>query len=326
MFLGIDVSKARLDVALIKDEKKPRHKVFANTAAGHQQLLRWLGDNGAAAPVHACLEATGTYSEATALALHEAGHTVRVINPAQIYHFAQTRLSRTKTDKVDAQTIARFCQLHRPPAWIPPAPQVRTLQALVRRLDSLLEMQTTEKNRLVAGPLSHEVHTSIQAVLAFLKAEIAAIQRQIKEHMDNHPDLKNQRDLLTSIPGIAHTSAAALLAELGDVTQLGASRHVAAFAGRAPRIRQSGSSARGCAVLSKRGSSRLRHSLYFPAMAALRFNPLVKALGARLRAKGKAKMLVLGAAMRKLLVIAYGVLKSGKPFDPNFAAKTALTA
>lgn len=323
MFLGIDVSKTTLDVALIKDERKPRHKVFANTAAGHQQILGWLSDNGAAQPVHACLEATGTYSEAAALALHEAGHTVSMVNPAQVYHFAQTTLSRTKTDKVDAQTMARFCQMYRPPVWTPPVPQIRTLQALVRRLDCLLEMQTTEKNRLAAGPASGEVSTSLETVLAFLEAEIAAIQGQIYEHIDSHPDLKGKRDLLTSIPGIAHTSAAALLAELGDVAQFTASRQVAAFAGLAPKIRQSGSSVRGRSVLSKRGSPRLRHSLYFPAMTALRFNPLVKALGERLKAKGKAKMLILGAAMRKLLVIAYGVLKSGKPFDPNFATKTA---
>ena len=294
MFLGIDVSKATLDVALMKDEKKPRHKVFANTEAGHQQLLRWLQDNGAVA-VHACLEATGTYGEALALALHEAGHRVSVVNPAQIYHFAQTSLSRTKTDKVDAQSIAHFCQMHRPPLWTPPAPEVRALQALVRRLESLLEMQTTEKNRLAAGPNSREVTTSIETVLAFLEQEVAAIKEQIQEHIDSHPDLKDKRDLLTSIPGIAQTSAAAILAELGDVAQFAHSRQVAAFAGLVPKIRQSGSSVRGRATLSKRGSPRLRHSLYFPAMTALRYNPLIKNLRERLLAKGKSKMLILGA-------------------------------
>lgn len=101
MFLGIDVSKATLDVALIKDENKPRHKVFANTTAGHQQFLSWLKDKGAVS-VHACLEATGTFAEPVTLALADAGHRVSLVNPAQIYHFAQTSLSRTKTDKADA--------------------------------------------------------------------------------------------------------------------------------------------------------------------------------------------------------------------------------
>ncbi len=324
MFLGIDVSKATLDAALIKDQNKPRHKVFANTPAGHQQLLSWLQDNGAA-PVHACPEATGTYGETLALALHAAGHTVSVVNPAQVYHFAQTSLSPTKTDKADAQAIAKFCQTHLPPLWVPPAPQIRTLQALTRRLDSLLEMQTTEKNRLAAGPSSPEVNTSIQAVLAFLDKEITAIKTQSNEHIDSHPDLKDKRDLLTSIPGIADPSAAAILAELGDVSQFTQSRQVAAFAGLVPKIRQSGTCLRGRATLSKRGSSRLRHALYFPAMTALRFNPPIRALRERLLEKGKPKMLILGAAMHKLLVIAYGVLKSGRPFDPNFAAKAAPT-
>ena len=279
--------------------------------------MAWLKNRKVAVPVHACLEATGTYGEALATFLYEQGHTVSVVNPAQIYHFVQTSLSRTKTDKKDAQQIARFCQLHQPPAWRPLPVQVRVLQALVRRLDALLDIRTSETNRLTAGPMAAEVTASIQSVLAFLDREVAAIKGQIKEHINRHPDLKSKRDLLVSIPGIAEASAAAILAELGDVAQFTRARQVAAFAGLVPKIRQSGSSVRGRATLSKRGSARLRHALYFPAMTALRFNPLVRALRDRLKERGKAKMAVLGAAMRKLLHIVFGVLKSGKPFDPN---------
>lgn len=182
-----------------------------------------------------------------------------------------------------------------------------------------------EKNRLAAGPASQEVQVSLETVLAFLEQQIATIKDQIKEHINNHPDLKERRDLLISIPGIAHTSAAAILAELGEVSQFAGARQVAAFAGLVPKIRESGSSVKGRATLSKRGSSRLRHALYFPAMTALRCNPLLCALRQRLSAKGKAKMLILGAAMRKLLHIVYGVLKSGRPFDPNFSPVAAKT-
>jgi transposase len=156
-------------------------------------------------------------------------------------------------------------------------------------------MQTTEKNRSAAGSSSWEVNASIQAVLAFLEGEITTIKKQITEHIDQHPDLKQQRNLLTSIPGIAGTSAAAILAELGEVSQFTHSRQVAAFAGLVPMIRQSGSSVRVRPALSKRGSPRLRHALYFPAMTALRFNPLIKALREHLLGKGKPKMLILGA-------------------------------
>ncbi len=166
---------------------------------------------------------------------------------------------------------------------------------------------------------------SIQTVRAFLDKEVAAIKQQIQQHINHHPDLKSRRALLVSIPGIAETSAAAILAELGDVTQFTKARQVAAFAGLVPKIRHSGSSVRGRATLSKRGSARLRHALYYPAMTALRFNPLVRALRDRLKERGKAKMAVLGAAMRKLLHIVLGVLKSGKPFDPNIMTAPAGT-
>ena len=326
MFLGIDISKDYFDAALLQEANpKPGHKRFANNARGFEQLAAWLR-NRKAEPVHACLEATGTYGQALALFLDEQGHTVSVVNPAQVYHFVQTSLSRTKTDKKDAQQIARFCQLHRPPAWTPPPAHLRTLQALVRRLDALLEMRQSEKNRLDAAPLASEVRTSIETVLAFLEKEIAAIKAQIQEHIENHPDLRGKRDLLVSIPGIAQTSAAAILAELGDITPFTGARQVAAFAGLVPKIRHSGSSVRGRATLSKRGSWRLRHALYFPAMTALRFNPLIRALRERLEERGKAKMAILGAAMRKLLHLVYGVLRSGKPFDPNFSSPPPVRA
>jgi transposase len=153
-----------------------------------------------------------------------------------------------------------------------------------------------------------------------LQARIEKTRRQIKEHIDNYPDLKEQARLLESIPGIGSVTSALLLAELGDVSQFSNARQVAAFAGLVTRIRESGSSVRGRSRLSKVGSSRLRKSLYFPAITALRYNPIIKAFGLRFSSQSKSKMLIVGAAMRKLLHLAYGVLKSRKPFDPNFCA------
>lgn len=326
-YLGIDVSKATLDVALLepgqnkpqRDQTKPRHRVFPNTQGGHQQLLAWLR-NRKAEGVHACLESTGTYGQAVALALHGAGHLVSIVNPALVRAFGQSELSRTKTDKADAQLIARFCRVHQPPAWTPPAPELRELQALVRRLEALKQMQQMEENRLETGVESATVRAQVQEHIAYLQARIEAVRTLIRSHIDQNPTLKSQRDLLTSIPGIADTTAALLLAELGEVKRFGSVRQVAAFAGLVPRLRQSGSSVRGRSCLSKAGSPRLRKSLYFPALTALQWNPLIRAMGERLRARGKSKMLIVGAAMRKLLHLAFGVLKSGQPFDPNFAA------
>jgi transposase len=325
MFLGIDVSKNTLDAALIQSDEqssKPRHKVFANTPQGHQQMLIWVSELSEVT-VHVCLEATGTWADAIALALHQAGHQVSLVNPALIRAFAQSKLLRTKTDKADAQTIARFCQMHRPPLWAPPAPEIRALKALVRRLETLIEMHTMEENRIGSGLTCPEVQADLEEHLAELQARIEKTRRQIKEHIDNHPDLKEQVQLLESIPGIGATTSALLLAELGDLSQFTSARQVAAFAGLVPRIRESGSSVRGRSRLSKVGSSRLRKSLYFPALTALRHNPVIKAFGLRLSAQGKSKMLIVGAAMRKLLHLAYGVLKSQRPFDPAFCLKMA---
>lgn len=224
--LGIDVSKHNFDAALLdpsRPDAKPRHKAFPNTPAGFERLQEWLGDSN----VHACLEATGPYGDALARFLYESGHTVSVVNPARVKGFGQAQMSRTKTDKADALLIARFCLLHRPEPWTPPAPGLAQLQALVRRLESLAEMRQMERNRRDVSPAV--VRDSIDAVLAVLDAQIEATQQAIQGHIDGSPTLRGQRDLLTSIPGIAGTTAAALLAEMGDVAQFTGARQVAAF-------------------------------------------------------------------------------------------------
>lgn len=321
MFVGIDVSKKSLDVALLRSEGKPRHKVFSNDAAGHQALLAWLGTEGAQAS-HVCLEATGTWATDVALALHTAGYRVSLVNPAQIHAFGRSGLKRTKTDKADALLIARFCEMHQPPIWTPLSPQIQQIQGLIRRLEHLDEMLTMEKNRLSSGGVGGAVEESITEHIAYMGEQMEKTRRQIKKHIDDDPHLRNNAKLLESIPGIGAATAALLLAELGDMTQFSSARQVAAFAGLVPRLRESGTSVRGRARLSKVGSSRLRKSLYYPAITALRFNPLIKSFGLRLSALGKSKMLIIGAAMRKLLHLAYGVLKSQRPFDPAVSAQS----
>jgi transposase len=317
--LGIDISKLKFDACLIRDGGLPRHKVFPNTPDGFSQLSAWLSKQKVER-VHACLEATGAYGEALATYLHEAGQAVSVVNPAQIKAYAQSRLSRAKTDKADATLIAQFCAERRPPRWSPLPQEVRELQALARRLDSLAEMRQMEANRLdVAATVA--VRESLAGHLAYLDEEVARTEELIRSHIDSHPGLRGQRDLLLSIPGIGETTAARLLAEIMDVKLYESARQLAAFAGLAPRLHESGSSVRRKARLSKAGAPRLRKALYFPAIAAIRYNPYVRAMSERLKERGKCPMQVIGAAMRKLLHLAYGVLKSGRPFDPEL--KTA---
>jgi transposase len=214
--LGIDISKRKFDACLIRGGGKLRHRVFPNTEAGYAQLSAWL-EKHKAVPAHACLEATGTYGEALATYLHTAGHLVSIINPALIKAYAQSHLSRTKTDKADATLVARFCAERCPSAWHPPAPEVRELQALVRRLESLAEMRQMETNRLEAGVTAAPVRESLEEHIRFLDEEVARTEKLIRDHTDNHPRLREQRELLVSIPGIGETTAAKLLGEIMDV-------------------------------------------------------------------------------------------------------------
>ena len=315
--LGIDIAKLKFDVCLIKPNGKVKHKVFVNTRHGFEQLIAWLASHQIS-DLHTCLEATGSYGEPLALFLFEAGFAVNVVNPAAVRAFANAGLSRTKTDKVDAELIARFCLAQRPAAWQPPAPELRELQALVRRLESLVEMRAMEENRLSSGVSTEAVRHSLKEHIDYLVEQIKQTEALIEKHINNHPDLKEQSDLLDSIPGIGETTAALLLAEIVNIKQYTSARQVAAYAGLVPRERRSGSSVRGRTCLSKIGNARLRKALYFPAITALRCSDFFKAWAEPLRTRGKSKMAVIGAAMRKLIHLAYGVLKTGKPFDPNW--------
>jgi transposase len=314
--LGIDIAKRTFAAALRLPEAKLRHKTFRNTSAGFTELVAWLQRHGAT-QVHAGLEATGTYGEALAAFLADAGHIVSVINPAVIHAYARSQLARSKTDRLDAALIAHFTATQQPPAWTPPAREIRALHALVRRLDALQDMRTQEANRLQAGVPIVEVTASIEAVLASLDDQIAHVRRLIRDHVDQHPGLREQRDLLTSIPGIGDATAAILIAELFDKRYSNA-RQAAAFAGVVPRLVESGT-LRGRSRLSKIGPGRLRKALYFPAVTALRCNPTIKVVSTRLLAAGKPKMVIIGAAMRKLIHLAYGVLKSRRAYEPTYA-------
>lgn len=311
--LGIDISKDSFQVELSVNEKL-RHRKFANRKEGFAELCVWLVKHKTVR-VHACLEATGPYSEDLALYLQQQGHTVSVVNPAQIKAFGQSELLRNKDDRPDAGLIRRFCEKQRPAAWIPPPPHLRELQALTRHLENLIETRQQQLNRL-EGTKTKGVIKSLRKLVAYVETEIARTEKQIQEHIDNHPDLKQQCELLESIPGIGKRTAAKLLAEIGDIARYKSARQVAAYAGLTPRNNRSGT-IRGKTRLSKIGNARVRKALFLPAITAKRYNPIVRAFCQRLASHGKNKMQVIGAAMRKLIHIAFGVLKSGKQFDSN---------
>ena len=193
------------------------------------------------------------------------------------------------------------------------------LQALVRRLESLIEIRVAEENRLSSAVSTVAVKQSLEAHIRYLIEEIKQTEAAIQDQLNNDPDLKQKSDRLDSIPGIGQTTAALLLAEIVNLKQYKSARQVAAYAGLVPRERRSGTAVRRRTQLSKIGNARLGTALYFPAITALRCSGFFQQWASGLRERGKCKMAVIGAAMRKLIHLAYGVLKTGKPFDPNWA-------
>lgn len=320
--LGIDVGKDRLELALLEADERCHTKSVRNDASGHAALLRWLGrftdaSSGRTA-VHACLEASGGYEDEAAVALHAAGLTVSVVNPRRITGYAASQLRRSKTDAADAQLLARFCQRERPESWEPPSEEARELRRLTRALDALKQDRDRTRNRHSRHSRSSgAAREALSAILAAYAEQVAALERAIDEHLEAHPELARQRDLLVSIPGIGSQTAAIVMAELGDAGAFTSARSVAAFAGLVPRHHVSGTSVRRQPRLSKVGNARLRRALYFPALSAMRPGGAVHVFAERLLARGKAKMSVVGASMRKLLHICYGVLVSGRPFDAS---------
>ena len=314
--VGIDIAKTSAEVAAWDGQRYRRHS-FAQTPAGHQALVAWLaGLAGTVARV--CLEATGTYGDQVAQAIYEAGYPLSVLNPAVLKAFRLSTLTRTKNDRTDAALLARYGSVHQPALWTPPAPEYRELQALVRRWESVQQLRQQELNRRESARRSAEVQLSIETIVLALEAEIARLEQLIRDHLDRHPDLKAQHDLLQTIDGIGPKTATALLAECGDLRRFASAREAAAYAGLTPKEHASGSSVHSPPRLSKTGSARLRKLLYFPAIVAKQHNPIIRAFCEQLLARGKHTMTVIGAAMRKLLHLAYGVLKSGKPFDPAY--------
>ena len=316
--VGIDVSKKKLDICVASGDKI-KTKVLRNTPAGHAELDDWLKQKGLPLTTPIVLEATGPYSEAVAIVLADANWAVSVVNPARITGFAQSELSRSKTDKADAKLIARFAQRAKLELWEPPSIAVRELRALVDRLQALMDMRQQELNRLEA--LDQGAPSSVQNMVKehvdWLNVQIKRIQSDIDDHIDGNPKLKHDADLMQSIPGIGRRASAQFLAYIGDVRRFKSAKALASFVGVTPRQKQSGTSVKGRTMISRAGHRAARKSLYMPGLVAKRYNPVIVAMSKRLEQKGMRPKAIVGASMRRLVHMIYGVIKSGTPFQAD---------
>ena len=323
---GLDVSKKHVDAVILLDEEghKKRHKRFSNNAQGHAQLIAWIQHHSAAelSDCQMVMEATGPYHETLALALYQAGAVVSVINPKRLKDFASGLGLKAKNDSLDAFAIARYGQLCHPPAWQPDPPEYRYLKELLSRLEALQTDRQRERNRLEkaqASAISATVLASLERSLAFLEDECQHLLQEINEHINQHPPLKSDRQLLASIPGIGPVLSTQMLALLHGGQRFDSAPRFASYLGLIPTEHQSGSSIHKKPHLSKLGPPRVRAKLYMAAIVASGCNPDVKALYQRLLERGKCPMAALGAAMRKLAQICFGVIKNQTPYQPQTA-------
>lgn len=322
-YLGMDVAKAKLDCCLLLEEAsgKRKTKVVSNTKSGIVDLLAWVAkQNVSPEALHVVMEGTGVYHEQAALALADAGVTVSIVNPAQVKDFGRGLAVRTKTDGVDSFVLARYGALLKPKAWVPPAPEARILQALLARRVAIAQDLQRERNRQEkadATDTPDRIQKSLADSIGFLVKQLAELQQDIDQHIDKHPGLKNDLALLQSIPAVGPQVGGNMLSVMHS-HNFNSAEQLAAYLGLVPVERQSGSSVLGRAKLSKAGPARIRAVLYMAAIVATRCNPHVKALYERLLARGKSKMSALGAAMRKLVHLCFGVLKTQQPYEYDY--------
>lgn len=317
--VGIDVSKKTFNAAYQPARGEPcKNGVFTSDAAGQAKFLLWLQRVGAGQSCHLCLEETGLYGRALASFLHDAGHHVSLVNAALIAHFGRSLNLRTKNDPVDARLIAAYTLERVPPRFKPLPSQHQNLRDASRRRQQLKRMIAKEKNHLEStGAKAMREH--IEATLKLLEGQLGQIDTHIEEIIASDAQLSRNRELLMSIPGIAKISATRLLAELPSLDSFESARQLCAYAGLTPRERQSGTSVNGRTRMCKQGRGGLRELLFMPAMSLMssKEGPL-KDFALRLLKAAKKPACVVGALMRKLMALAFAILRSGKPYDAKY--------
>lgn len=320
-YVGVDVSKEKLNCCILHDatSSKRINKVVANSVAGVQALLNVLVKTGIGpAETHVVMEATGVYHQTAANAFCDAGVTVSIVNPAHVKDFGRGLAVKTKNDTKDSFILARYGALVQPPAWTAPPASARLLQAYIAREDALkkdIHRERNRKEKSVIGGAPDDILCSLNETIAFLEQQLSSVHEKIKDHVKKHPDLESDMKLLVSIPGVGPEVGHRMLSVMHN-HQFQHAEQVAAYLGLVPIEHQSGSSVHGRSKLSKAGPKRLWAVLYMPAVTALTHNSHIKALKERLVAKGKTPMAIVGAAMRKLVHLCFGVVKNKTPYKP----------
>lgn len=302
-YVGIDVSKDRLDVSVLGQKSVSE---FANTRRGIAKLVKLMQRLN---PKLIVVEATGGYEEALVLALHEAGLPVALVSPQRVRQYAKARGLLAKTDKLDAQNLAEYGKNIQPRLFVGKNEAGRRLSGLIDRRKQLVEMEKAEKNRLRMA--NAEIKTSIQTVITCLEEEVKRLDEEIEKFMKENMDFGEQEKLLCTAKSIGPITAATLLADLPELGKLDR-KQIAALVGVAPMNHDSGRK-RGYRK-TKGGRPEVRSVLYMSALSAIRYNPTIKAQYDQLMKRGKEKKVAITACMRKMLTILNAMMRDQLPF------------
>lgn len=314
-YVGIDIAKKSFDAA-IRTAQGYVEASFANQPRGFRKLINWVREHGKLDQFHVVMEATGVHHLSLAIELHVLVKSVAVINPRCAKAFADSKLRRSKTDPADARGLADFGVSHQPKSWVAPSQIEQDIKEMARRAKSLSGTISAEKNRL-ADARCLEVKRSIQSAITALSKLKAKVEGQLARKVQSDPVLRHRLELMVSIPGIGVSTGLKIVAELGPMECYEKARDLGAHAGLTPRLNQSGTSLDQRGGICKIGSSRLRGLLYFPAIVAMKHNPILVQFAKRLRDNGKSEMTIIVAVMRKLLHQIFGVITHDQMFNPN---------
>lgn len=330
LFVGANIAAASFAATWTRGgTARERVRTFDQTPDRYTAFQGWLATTGVApGATLVVIEATGSYWVSLAVALHEAGYAVSVVNPAHAHAFARSLPRRAKTDALDAQVLAQLAAERQPAPWTPPDPVYHELHQRRVVRDGLLTMRQQAKNQRhaleqwpvsIAGALE-----ALDTVITELDTQIQALDDAIRAVL-REGAWAESATLLASIPGIGLVTTAWLLVGTLNFTACASAESAAAYAGLVPLARESGTSVRGRPQIGHGGHARLRTALYLATLTAARFNPLIRAQYERLRAAGKPSKVARCAAARKLIHLAFAVVTKKHPFDPSYRAASAGT-
>jgi transposase len=326
--VGLDISKDTIAACFCQQETETPMRIVSNhvfkaNAQGYRQMHQWIGKQcKQPASLQMAMEATGVYYEDVAYFMKEKGYQISVLLPSRTHAYIKSLNHKSKTDKIDAQSIAQMSLERSLPIWTPPSDIILTIKRLCRERTELLSEKTVVSNRHHARKHSHKPDTKSlarnQKSVKFINNQVKEVENEIRQILETDPEMKRKIDQVCSIPGIGFITAASIVGETNGFTLFKNKAQLVSYAGYDVVGEQSGTSINTPKSISKKGNARIRKALYFPALTAVKNCPVMKNIFNKTFEKTKIKMKAYVGIQRKLLVLIYTIYKNDTKFDPKF--------